>query len=537
MAAIALRGVSYTYPGATRDVFNRIDITLDTRWRTGVVGRNGRGKTILLRLLASQVQADAGDLTLPLAGRYFPEAPADASAAVQCVVRNAAGPYDTIAQRMRELEGVTDRDALNRYGELATEFDRLNGYSIDARIAAEFDALSLHTRLLIRPFASLSCGEQTRALIAALFLRSDTFALIDEPTNHLDRDGRAKLGTYLRSKSGFLLASHDRQLLDDVVDHLLVFTREEIAVRRGGYSAWRVERDDREQRESADKTRLGREINTLERASQQRRQGALSREADKAPHTDKGFIGARAAKQMKRALNIERRVNLHIGERRVQLRDFDKHRELRIVTSAVVGPLLRCTDVAISIADRTLAQHLTFDISTGQRIAVTGANGCGKTTLLEVIAGLRAAAHGTIQRKSGLRVAFAAQQPRWQDETLRALAAREQLDETRLRQILGVLQVPAADLERPLTTLSEGQRKKVELARTLVTPTKGTPTALLIWDEPLNYLDIESREEIERAILTDAPSLIFVEHDRRFVDTVATHRLDLDQPRPLLQPL
>ena len=100
-----------------------------------------------------------------------------------------------------------------------------------------------------------------------------------------------------------------------------------------------------------------------------------------------------------------------------------------------------------------------------------------------------------------------------------------------------MLQVPAADLERPLTTLSEGQLKKVELARTLVTPTKGTPTALLIWDEPLNYLDIESREEIERAILTDAPSLVFVEHDRRFVDTVATHRLDLDQPRPLLQPL
>ena len=553
MAAIALRGVSYAYPGTTADVFDRVDLTLDSHWRTGIVGRNGRGKTTLLRLLAGQIRADEGELTLPLAGRYFPQWPRDTGADVLSVVRDAAGPYAELAREMRALEGKTDAAGLLRYGVVTEEFERLGGYTIDGRIAAEFAALGLDTRLLARAFATLSGGEQTRALIAALFLRADSFALIDEPTDHLDRDGRAQLAAYLRGKPGFLLASHDRQLLDDVADHLLVFTRTEMAVRRGGYSAWRAERDDRGRREQADKARLGREIDVLERAAQQRREGALTREADKAPHTDKGYIGHRAAKQMKRALHIEQRAGASIALRREQLRDFDKQRELRIHTTTNAGTLVRCTDVAIAVttssytpadapaytrahtqADtqmeaRTLARHLTFEISARQRICVGGANGCGKTTMLEVVAGLRAPQHGVRQCKPGLRIALAAQQPRWPDATLRGLAAREHLDETRLRQILGVLQVSAADLDRPLATLSAGQRKKVALACSLV-----VPADLLIWDEPLNYLDIESREDIERAILGDTPTLLFVEHDRRFVEAVATHHLRLDGARPEL---
>lgn len=525
VASILLHHVEFSYPAAPEPVFRDLSLLLDSSWRTGVVGRNGQGKSTLLRLIHGELTPDSGEVEVPVMTRLFPGARPAPGQRTLDVVRNAVAPFGDWERRMEALLADAGEAALAEYAELHERYVACGGYQIDGWIARELDAMQLPAELLDRPFDALSGGEQTRALIVSLFLDPAAFPLMDEPTDHLDRQGRERLGAYLAGKSGFLLVSHDRAFLDRAVDHVLSLNRSDVRVNHGNYSQWRTHMDEELEFEGRSRRRIERSVARLEAAAQRTRRNAQSREGDKygAGPVDRGFIGRRAAKQMKRALNVERRIDAELEEKRALLRNAEKEYRLSVATTPRRdAQLLTVQNLTVSMAGRVLFRDLSFAIAPGERIAVVGPNGCGKTTLLDVICGRRIPDGGIVHRPAHVTLSRGHQHPAWQRGLLREHLARAGHDQTRFRQLLGVFGVRGDVFERDLTTFSPGQLKKVDLCRTLL-----AGADVLIWDEPLNYVDVHSRERLEQALLRDAPTLLFVEHDQAFVERVATRVIDL----------
>ncbi len=521
MTNIICRGVGFTYPGSTEPVFHKLELLISTHWRCALVGRNGCGKSTLLKLLMGELAVDSGSVSMPEARCLFPGARPSGDVIVTDAVKDAAGPFRAWETQMAGLLEAGDTASLERFGDLEEKYSARGGYELDARINEEFDALGLSPALRDRRWDSLSGGERTRAVLAALFVQPDSYPLIDEPTNHLDMAGRMEVAEYLSGKSGFLLVSHDRDFLDQSVDHVVALNKESVRVQRGNYTLWRQQHEANQNRQLARNEILKKEIRSLHNAARHRREGAASRESDKGPHMDKGFVGARAAKQMKRAISIERRVARNIEARQKLLHDHEKKHELKLAADSVTGRrLLTAEGLTATRGDRELFRNISVSVDAGEKLVVLGANGTGKTTLLEILAGERKADSGELKRAAQLSFTRGYQTPRWRSGELRAHLDAAGIDEPLFRQIMGVLGVRGRTLDRPLEQLSPGQLKKLDLARSFV-----NRCDLLIWDEPLNYLDVDSREQIVELLEATPVTLICVEHDRNFIERIASKTL------------
>ena len=296
----------------------------------------------------------------------------------------------------------------------------------------ELDALDIDGRQRLQSFASLSPGEQTRCLLAALFVQQHSFALIDEPTNHLDLVGRALVAEYLAGKPGFILVSHDRAFLDDAADHVVALTADGVTVQHSNYSTWRAAFEAERAARITENERLKRQIARLVAAARQRRDGADAREADKGPHMDKGFVGHRAAKQMKRALNIERRAEVDIEARRGLVTREEKHYALRFsVPGRSPRQVVVANNLCFELDDgRTILDRVSLTIEPGDRLAIIGPNGAGKSTLLDIVCGVLAPTSGDLVIAGQIRISRSLQEPQWHQSLADELDAR-QLDESR----------------------------------------------------------------------------------------------------------
>lgn len=535
MPNLICRGLSFAHDGAEANLFTDLELVIDTGWRAALVGANGRGKTTLLRLLAGELAPDRGEVERPVDCLLFSSEAEGALTAFEAA-KDVSGPFRRWERQIEALLADGDEHALKRYGELESRYRASGGYEIDAALAVELTSLGVDASLARRPFANLSGGEQTRVCLAGLFAARGAFPLIDEPTNHLDLEGRQLLADYLARKSGFLLVSHDRAFLDAAIDHVIALNPDTVDVQRSDYSTWRQGHHARLAEQARRNATLKKDIARLEGAARSRRAGAEARESDKTAGGrsrlpserggDSGFIGARAARQMKRALAAERRAGEAAEQRRDSLTDVEKVYPLTIAgpeTAAPTdAPLVRVRNLTVGWAG-WLFEPLTFEVGPGDRIALTGPNGSGKSSLLDLLAGspLPEVA-GECRLHSRISVSRARQLPGWRDGLLRSHLADEGLDEARFRQLMAALGVRGSVLDQPLSRLSQGQLKKVELARSL-----SRPAHLYLWDEPLNYVDVDAREQIEAALLESGSAFIFVEHDARFVDTVATGRVAL----------
>ncbi len=531
MASIIFHSVDFGYDASRADVFHELSLLIDSGWRCAVVGRNGQGKTTLLKLAGGLLTPTAGHVENPLVIRYFPGAVppslARRSQTTLEVVRESIAPFTAWEREMERCLAEGSETALARYGALHERYLARGGYEVDGRIARECAAMEFDPALLARPFHSLSGGEQTRALVAALFVEPEVYPLIDEPTNHLDMAGRDRLMAYLAGKRGFLLVSHDRRFLDGAVDHVLSINRRDVRLNQGNFSQWRARMEEELEAERRTRQKIERDVARLTAAAQATRRNAQSREGDKyrTGAFDKGFIGHRAAKQMKRARSVERRIDAQLEAKRGLLGNREKVRELAVETAAEGhGDLLVAQNLTVSRAGLVLFRELSFAVEPGDRVAIVGKNGCGKTTLLDVLAGERSADAGTVRRPGHVSLARSYQRPMWRHGLLRGHLEEHGLDETRFRQLMGVLGVQAEVFDRDLASFSLGEQKKVDLARSLI-----RPADVLLWDEPLNYIDLHAREQIERSVLERCPTLVFVEHDRAFVERVATRVLCLDE--------
>lgn len=493
MSLISIQNLTFGYEGSPDHVFENVSFQLDTQWKLGLIGRNGRGKTTFLRLLEGRYEY-AGLIQAGVNFVYFPWAPRDKTApAGQAALEAAAG---------------------------AEEW----------RLRRELNLLNVPEEALGRPFDTLSGGEQTKILIAALFLRPGAFPLIDEPTNHLDALGRRRLADYLRSKGGFILASHDRALLNGCVDHILSVNRRSVQVQAGNYSAWKLDWDRRDAFEKGKNEKLKKEIRQLEQAARQTASWSDATERGKKGsrnsglRPDRGYIGHKSAKMMQRAKNIQRRQERQIEEKAGLLQDAELEAKLTLRPLTSSRPrLIQARNLVLRYGGRPVCKPLDFVIEPGDRAALTGPNGAGKTTLLRLCAGEEAEYTGEFYRAPGLELAVVPQDTGRMQGELRQLARDQGADESLLLALLRKLGLERKDLERPMQQMSEGQRKKAALALSFC-----KPAHLYLWDEPLNYIDLASRLQLEEAVLESGPSLLLVEHDAAFVQTAATKIIEVE---------
>ena len=492
MSKIDVTNLTFGYEGSPELVFDHVSFQIDTDWKLGLTGRNGRGKTTFLRLLQGKYPY-SGTISASVAFEYF--------------------PYE-----------VTDlsRTGLEVVREIAPEAE-------DWEIQRELGLLDLAEDALERPFGQLSNGERTKVLLAALFLKENAFLLIDEPTNHLDLEGRRKLGHYLARKRGFLLVSHDRGFLDQCVDHILAINRTHIEIQRGNFSSWWENRQRQDAFELARQEKLQKDIGRLT-ASARRASGWSDRTekskfgVDKtgAKAADRGFVGHKAAKLMQRSKSIQRRREEAVEEKRQLLRDLERQETLA-VTPLPCRPgtrLAEFRDAAVYYDGRTVCQGVTFEVLAGERIALQGGNGCGKSSLLKLLLGEDIPHSGTVETMSGLVISYVSQSTDHLRGSLTDFARDQGLDGSRFRTILRKLDFPREQFERNLEDYSSGQKKKVLLAASLC-----AQAHLYVWDEPLNFIDVISRMQVEDLLLACRPTLLFVEHDARFCEEIATQRV------------
>ncbi|MCB1646140.1 MAG: ABC-F family ATP-binding cassette domain-containing protein [Pseudomonadales bacterium] len=522
MALIQLHAVSFHYEQPFRQIFTNLDLVIDTQWRTGLTGNNGSGKSTLLALIRGDRTPQSGQIVRPPVSNLYPATPT--SGTTLEVIREAIAPYRYWEDEMDRLLRQGDEASLTAYNDLLDLYIRHKGYEVDGIIQREASAIGLEAILLRRPFASLSGGEQTRALMIALFTNDNDYALIDEPTNHLDSAGRQKLADYLQSKQGYLLVSHDRDFLARATDHMVAFNAEGAEVIHGNFDAWYQQRQLRLFAEEKEREKITREVSQLQQAARARRDHANDREKDKygTGLKDKGYIGHMAARQMKRARTIEHRIEGRIRDKEALLTHRDKQRPLKIHTaSSARSELAILQNITFGYDQQVLLQDFSLHIQPGDRIAISGPNGSGKSTLLNLLARRVRPWAGSVVMPGHIRIAEAFQQPLWRDGFLRDHLQNAGIDEVQFRQYMGVLNIDRDIFDTPMSAFSRGELRKTDLIRSLM-----TPSDLLIWDEPLNYLDLTTRERIESSILEYQPTIIFIEHDAAFVRNIATRVLD-----------
>ncbi len=523
---IQITDLCFHYEGSHDDIFSHASVQLDSDWKLGFIARNGRGKTTLLRILAGQLPY-AGLVDSPLSFSLFPQEVADENASAFAAALSLIGPYAELEREMAQSEHDPKRSAeylsaLERYGEL-------DGWNIAARLRAEAGRLGVPEEALERPYATLSPGERSKLQLAALFLRPNNFLLIDEPTNHLDLEARERLAQYLNTKKSYLLVSHDRSLLDGCIDHVLTIERDRsLRVERGSYTSWQKNVDARNEGEIEENERLRGEIRRLRQSAREKSDWSDKLEKGKiGGHVyDRGAVGAQAARTMKRAKALERRIDRAAEEKSRLLHNIEETGELKLFPlEHPARRLFRLEDVTIDYGRRPLFSPVSYDFQQGTRLWIRGGNGSGKSSLLRLLLGQDVPHAGGLYPASNLIVSYVPQETGFLSGSASQLAASLSIDRSQYFTILRKLGFEREQFEKDLADFSMGQKKKALLAASLCQRAQ-----LYLWDEPLNYVDLLSRVQLEQLILRFKPSMVLIEHDKSFAQNVATDTLILRAP-------
>jgi lincosamide and streptogramin A transport system ATP-binding/permease protein len=495
MSLIHVSNLTFSYEGSYDAVFDEVSFMLDTDWRLGLIGRNGRGKTTLLRLLSGEYHYN-GTITSSVRFEYFPPKAADPGRDTLSVVESA--------------------------------------YSAELwRLKKELSLLGVAEDALYRPFDTLSGGERVKALLAGLFSGGERFLLIDEPTNHLDGEARRLVGDYLAAKKGFILASHDRGVLDRCADHILSINKADLTVQKGNFSSWFADKERQDHFELNENEKLKKEIKKLSAAA--KRSAAWSDKTEKTKyHTldsglkpDKGYIGHKSAKLMKRAKNADARRQEAASKKEGLLKNLEAAESLSFKPLTYHGErLAEFSGVSIRYGERTVCGPLSFSVKNGDRIALRGKNGSGKSSVLKLLGGLRngcgIAHEGGLYTGGGLIVSYVPQDTSFLSGGLREFAKDRRIDESLFKTILRKFGFSREQFDKDTRDFSEGQKKQVLLAGSLC-----ESAHLYVWDEPLNFIDVFSRMQIEQLMIDFCPTMIFAEHDLAFTAAVATKQVEV----------
>ena len=506
MAQISVNNLTFCYEGSFDNIFENVSFSIDTDWKLGFIGRNGKGKTTFLNLLLGNYSYQ-GSITGITSFDYF--------------------PYPVTEKQML----LPAADFLEEWKMGCEEW----------RVICELTQLEEDAEILYRPFTTLSPGERTKVMLAVLFSGENDFLLIDEPTNHLDKTARENVKNYLSSKKGFILVSHDRDLLDACTDHVLVLNRQTIEVEKGNFSSWWENKQRKDKFVQAENEKHIKEIHKLNQAAARTAQWAEKNESTKIGFdpikehdrfkNTRSYIGAKTKKMQSRVKQMEQRIGREIEEKEGLLVDLEQPVDLKLMPLTHHKQRLiniREYEVRYKGAEYPIFTDLIFTLEQGERIALHGENGCGKSTLIKMIlkkAGFNTmeipvSESGVCETASGLVISYVNQDTSHLQGTLSDFCKARNLDKSLFFSILRQLDFERVQFTKNMEDYSEGQKKKVLLAASLL-----TPAHLYVWDEPLNYIDIFSRMQIEKLLLKYQPTMLFVEHDTMFREKIATRTI------------
>jgi len=512
---IALDALSKGYGGQTliRDVSWRIG----RGERIGLCGPNGTGKTTLCRILAGVEDPDSGRVhrDTGVSVGYLPQEVGATEAGT--VLAEALSGFDDVWRLEAELERLAalmaaedaGPELTERYGEVQHRFEALGGYRLEAEAKIILGGLGFASADAHRPLGEFSGGWRMRAALARLLLLRPDLLLLDEPTNHLDLESLAWLESFLSSYAGsVVVVSHDRYFLNRMVTSIAEMADGAVTLYVGDYDHYLVEREARHALLEARQRNQAKRVAEIERFIDRFRYQATK---------------ARQVQSRIKMLEKIERIELGGEARRIHFAFPQPPRSGRVSA--------RLRDVHKAYGDNVVYAGADFSVERGQRVALVGVNGAGKSTLLKMLAGVLPFERG--ERTLGANVAvhyYAQHQLDALDPSRTVLEELEVADPAspiqRLRSILGSFLFSGDQVDKRVSVLSGGEKARVALAKMLV-----RPAALLCIDEPTNHLDLASKEVLEEALAGFAGTIVFISHDRYFINRIATHVVEVDRGR------
>ena len=505
MIDIAIHDVTKEYE-LGQPVLDGLSFQVDTGERVGILGRNGAGKTTLFRILTGQEEADGGSVSIAPGKRLglisqIPVYPGGYR--VEDVLRTA---FDELKAMEAEIHSLSDklaqgdRELLARYDRLQTAFETGGGYETEMRLEKVCTGLGLERSFREQLFADLSGGEKTRVNLARLILMDTEILLLDEPTNHLDLNATVWLEDYIRHYKGTVLViSHDRYFLDRTIARVVELKDGKAEFYSGNYSFYAVEKERR----------------YLEQLRRYKKEQA---EIQRLSDTARMMHEHNTEHLNKRAFSIEKRIaKLEQTARPTQERKMKAHfsqAEFR------ADDLLSITELEKSFGTRTLFSHVTLRVDDGERIALLGDNGTGKSTLLKILLGEEAQDGGKIKQGLTVKTGYLPQQIHFthpERSLFDTMIYEANCTPQQARDRLGRFLFQGEDVFKPVSVLSGGEQSRLRLCMLM-----DEQVNLLILDEPTNHLDLDAREWMEGAVEDYGGTLLFVSHDRYFIDRFAT---------------
>ena len=483
--------------------------------RVGLLGKNGAGKTTLFRIITGELTSDEGDIIIPAFKKtglisQIPEYPPEFT--VEDVLRTAFVRLMSIESEMKKLEKCMDdsdeTQLLKTYDSLAFEFERSGGYNMDFELNRVANGLRIPSEQRLQRFDLLSGGEKTRINLARLILENTDILLLDEPTNHLDMRATEWLEEFLSKFRGTaLVISHDRYFLDKTISRAVEISAGKAELYSGNYSYYVVEKQRRYQQQ-------------LEKY--EREQAEEKRLRDAADRLHQWGTGNEMLMKKSRAIlkRAERTIKTERPDKDKSMRAKFGQREFR------GDEVLLIRDLKKSYGDRKLIDIQELEVHGAERIAIIGDNGTGKTTLVKLIMDQEKPDSGLIRRGPSIKPAYLPQIVKFEHprrSIMDTLIYEQDLSPQTARNRLGAFMFSGEDVFKQVDDLSGGEKSRLRLCMLMKEEIN-----LLILDEPTNHLDLPSREWIEEAVGDYGETLIFISHDRYFIDRFATRIWELD---------
>ncbi|GGC78207.1 ABC-F family ATP-binding cassette domain-containing protein [Enterococcus wangshanyuanii] len=500
-------------------LFENIQMEISTNSRIALVGRNGAGKSTLLKIIAGIDAPDAGTIaknkTASL-GYLAQDTGLTSDKTVWAEMLEAFSAVITMEKRMRELELIISEllpDAVN-YESVMKEYDRLqhdfaeqNGYGYENEIRSVLHGFGFQEDFYEKPISTLSGGQKTRLALARMLLQKPDILILDEPTNHLDIDTLSWLENYLPSYSGALLiVSHDRYFLDKVVNEVYEISRHKMRYYKGNYSKY---------------LDLKAEQLTSEWKAYEKQQAEINKLEDFVARNLVRASTTKRAQSRRKTLEKMERLDRPQGDEKSANFLFD----IEKVSGNVV---LQVEEAAIGYDSRILSEPVSLDVRRQEAIALVGPNGIGKSTLLKSIIGHIPFIKGEATLGTNVQIGYYDQEQAELHGTKTVLAElwdeHPTTPEKEIRSVLGSFLFSGNDVEKTIPLLSGGEKARVALAKLSMNKEN-----FLILDEPTNHLDIDNKEVLENALIDYEGTLLFVSHDRYFINRIATKVIELSE--------
>ncbi len=501
------------------EIFRNISFNINDNDKVALVGVNGCGKTTLLKIIVGELSADSGNVVLSSDANfgYLPQHPdiSDNVTIYEYMLDAKQGVLD-MERQLREIEakmpsakGDLLDSLMEKYSRLSQQFELENGYAYKSEVVGVMRGLGFTDDDFNRDVNTLSGGQKTRVALGRILLTSPKLLILDEPTNHLDMESTAWLENRLSTYGGaVLIVSHDRYFLDKTVNKVVEIENHTSTVFSGNYTQF------------SEKKALVRKA----------AYNAYIKQQQEIKHQEAVITKLKSfnrEKSIKRAESREKA--LEKTELLEKPQDIDTNIKLRLTPNIESGnDVLKVDNISKSFSDEPLYDGLSFEIHKGERIAIIGSNGTGKTTLLKIIMGLTKADSGDISFGSNVYTGYYDQEQQMLDMNKTIFEeisdAYPDLTETKIRNVCAAFLFTGDDVFTPIKSLSGGERGRVSLAKLMLSKAN-----FLILDEPTNHLDMYSREILEEALNAYAGTVLFVSHDRYFINKTATKIIELTE--------